>query len=394
MIRDLAAFLGLINSISKALLPGKMFSRALQFDLIDNLHEHGSYGSFCTLSPKAKSELFLWQKAIWSWNGKNLLPPSPDFTIATDSSEFGWGGVSAGQRISGHWAPAERAKHINFLELKAILLSLKAFFKDTTDAHVLIHSDNRTAISYINKQGGTHSEDLCVLAVDIWTWCLEKNLTVEATHVAGVNNTVADFESRRSFETCDWRLLPTVFQSLSDLFGVFDIDLFAARHNSQLPRFCSWLLDPEAETIDAFSRSWSDLFGYAFPPFILINRILDKVEQDQSCVILIAPAWPTQTWYAKTLSLLWHNPILLPPTRNLLSNPAGDPHPLVMKGHLPLVAWPICGNISKRKAYQSQLPTYSSTSSPQILKDSTSQPTASGLAGVLGTRLILFDHLR
>ena len=393
-VRDLAKFLGLTNSICRALLPGKLFCRALQFDMNENLNTTGSYDSYCTLSPKSKTELHIWRKAMWSWNGRNLLPPEPDFTFSCDASQQGWGAVHKGNRVSGLWSLTETKEHINFLELKAIFLGLKAFFSSQENCHILIHSDNRTAISYLNKLGGTHSEKLCSLAVELWCWCLEKGITIEATHIAGVNNSEADFESRRGFETCDWKLLPSVFQTLESFFGSFDIDLFAARHNAQIPRFCSWLLDPEAETIDAFSRNWSDLYGYAFPPFILINRVLSKVTQDKATIVLIAPLWPAQTWYARLLSLLCHNPVLLPALPDLLTNPVGDHHPLAVQGRLPLAAWLISGDISRTLDYQQQLPLSSSTSLHQIPKDSTNLPLRSGLVGVLNRRLILFTHLK
>ena len=36
----------------------------------------------------------------------------------------------------------------------------------------------------------------------------------------------------------------------------------------------SWKPDPEAEEEDAFTLNWSQLRGYAFPPFALIGRCL------------------------------------------------------------------------------------------------------------------------
>ena len=35
-------------------------------------------------------------------------------------------------------------------------------------------TDNVTAIAFINKMGGTHSQLLSNLAVEMWEWCLEE----------------------------------------------------------------------------------------------------------------------------------------------------------------------------------------------------------------------------
>ena len=45
------------------------------------------------------------------------------------------------------------------------------------------------------------------------------------------SNTVADAESRQNIEPSDWRLDKGVFNKLHEVWGPFDIDLFAARHN-------------------------------------------------------------------------------------------------------------------------------------------------------------------
>ena len=80
-------------------------------------------------------------------------------------------------------------------------------------------------------------------------------------------------------EPSDWMLDKKVFSKLQKTWGHFDIDLFAARHNRQLPRYFSFKPDPEAEAVDALAQNWSNLKLYAFPPFILIGRCLRKLDQ-------------------------------------------------------------------------------------------------------------------
>ena len=58
------------------------------------------------------------------------------------------------------------------------------------------------------------------------------------------------------------------------------IDLFASRLNKQLPVFVSYRPDPEAAYVNLFSMEWKIEF-YAFPPFSLIGRIIQKYQLRQ-----------------------------------------------------------------------------------------------------------------
>lgn len=72
------------------------------------------------------------------------------------------------------------------------------------------------------------------------------------------------------------------------------IDLFASRVNKKCSRYISRDRDPEAFDIDAFTRSWSNFYFYAFPPFSLILKTLKKIILDQACGIVVVPDWPAQ----------------------------------------------------------------------------------------------------
>ena len=59
---------------------------------------------------------------------------------------------------------------------------------------------------------------------------------------------------------------------------------------------------------------------YAFPPFALIRRCLQKVREERATLVLVAPMWSVQSWYPALLELLISNPLLLPKGRNLLTD--------------------------------------------------------------------------
>ena len=144
---------------------------------------------------------------------------------------------------------------------------------------------------------------------------VEWSITVEAHHLPGRLNIVADFESQAHPDTSDWQLDPSIFQVIK--WGPFTIDLFASRLTAQLPRFVSWKPDPEAEAVDAFTLDWSQLRGYAFPPFALIGQCLRQVlRQSVSQLTIVAPVWETQLWYPLLLEMTVDHPILLHPSQD------------------------------------------------------------------------------
>ena len=68
---------------------------------------------------------------------------------------------------------------------------------------VLVRSDNMTVVSYIN-QGGTHSPSLCRLAIDLWDWCLPRQIHLSASHIPGEDYLFTDFLSRGRFLPSEW----------------------------------------------------------------------------------------------------------------------------------------------------------------------------------------------
>ncbi|CAB4027111.1 Hypothetical predicted protein [Paramuricea clavata] len=85
----------------------------------------GNYNKTMTLSDEAKHELSWWVSSIES--AYNVVSHGQaDTTMTTDASKTGWAGCSlAGTPTGGSWDPGGSEKHINWLEVKAILLSLK-----------------------------------------------------------------------------------------------------------------------------------------------------------------------------------------------------------------------------------------------------------------------------
>jgi hypothetical protein len=58
--------------------------------------------------------------------------------------------------------------------------------------------------------------------------------------------------------------------------------------------------------------SWEGMFAYAFPPPILIPKVLMKVRQDNCLILLVVPLAPHQSWFPQLLELIVDVPLKLP----------------------------------------------------------------------------------
>lgn len=85
--------------------------------------------------------------------------------------------------------------HINCLEALAAFLAIKSFVPDRRSMKILLRMDNMSAVTYENKLGGTVSQNLTALTKDLWLWCLQRDITLIAEQLLGIQNTIADEES-------------------------------------------------------------------------------------------------------------------------------------------------------------------------------------------------------
>ena len=142
-------------------------------------------------------------------------------------------------------------------------------------------------------------------------------------------------------------------------------------------------------------QCWNKIFlPYAFPPFSLISRILKKVRQENvEQMIIITPTWQTQPWYPLLLEMTMQCPVLLTPLPDLLLDPQGNKHPLVQNRKLMLAVWKVTGNPLRWMEFQAMQPSLYPSQEDRVLLQVTNRPGISGLAGVLGKKLIHFVHL-
>jgi len=329
--------IGSLTSMATQVPLGALHRRPVQLWFLTHWNASRSLSSRVPVGPPVRRALRWWSLRAHVLVGQTLLQFSPQVTAYSDASLLGWGSHLDSSTASGSWPPLYRSYAINWLELKAIQHGLLHFAPTLRGQHVLWMCDNRTAVAYINRQGGTRSQSLYALARDILLWCRTHNIRLQCRYVPGSLNVRADRLSRPGqVISAEWSLHPRVTTALWHLWGRPHVDLFATRDNFKLPTFVSPLPDELAWAVDAFAVSWEGLRAYAYPPTPLLPRVLAKLRQESAEVTLIAPWLPRRAWSLDLLDLCLEAPKALPVWTNLLRQPGSrihHPNPGILRLH-------------------------------------------------------------
>ena len=349
--------LGHLASLERLVPHGRLRMRSLQWHLKAHWSPESDPPSLPVPLPReVKRDLSWWMVRDHLLTGVRFGTPAPDLHLYSDASCSGWGAHLLDQHVSGVWSDQEKLLHINLLEMKALFLGLQAFREDVIGHHVTAMCDNSTVVAYVNKQGGTVSRALCLLASRLLRWTESFDVHLDARYLPGHANVLADLLSRRGQVVgTEWSLHPQVARSLLHVWGNPSIDIFAMCLNAKLPLYCSLVPDPQAIFEDAFRHPWDDLDLYAFPPFPLIGRVVARVrESSRLAMTLVAPLWPEKEWFADLLLLLTQPPLALPWWDSLLRQPHCN---LFHQGvhALNLHAWRLSSVTSESRAFREGL---------------------------------------
>lgn len=341
-IREFASFIGTLVSACPAVKYGWLYIKALEREKFMALIQNsGNFDEIMVVPHYLHEDLLWWEQ--------NILKSVNDIRtdvfakeIFTDASLTGWGACCDLEKTHGFWSELDKKLHINILELRAIFYGLRCFANNLTNVNILLRCDNTTAISYINRMGSIQHLELAKLTRDIWKWCENKNLWILATYISSANNFIADKESRQISPETEWSLSQDAFKLIVNKYGKPKVDLFASHINKKCDKYVSWHKDPGSYAVDAFTVNWKGLSFYAFPPFNLILRTLQKIIQDKAEGIVVVPLWKSQPWYPLFSRLKVGSELVLNPHSNLLSSPFRTIHPLARQ--LSLVVARLSGN--------------------------------------------------
>ena len=169
-VRTLSQIIGKLTSTMQAVLPAPLHYRHLQMLQVKGLLEGKEYNSVVPLNMECRNDLQWWVDQLSIWNGRSLISPAPDLIITTDASLKGWdrGGI-----LTAYKCP--RTQGSSFC--------LRAFSKSRRKLHVHLRMDNRTAVAYLLKMGGTRSLVLVGIVQELWEYALRKEIFLTAKYL-------------------------------------------------------------------------------------------------------------------------------------------------------------------------------------------------------------------
>ncbi|KAJ8949104.1 hypothetical protein NQ317_004198 [Molorchus minor] len=256
--------------------------------------------------------------------------------FASPTLPYGWLHTKPFEIIKQCCLKAERMKFDNLMDIPP---SLGAEFHwwinciDHSGKSIAINREfelnlfSDASTSGWGRMGSTRHSHLQNLTQKLWHWCEERNIFIHATYVITKDNTKADKLSRCKSISTEFELSPDIFNYITDQLGKPSIDLFASRINTKCAKYVSWGPDPDSWAVDALTLNWRDFKFYAFPPFILLDRVLEKIRDEKTTGIVVAPYWPSAPWFPLYHNLLTTDPIIISPRADMLLSPFRQ-HPL------------------------------------------------------------------
>ena len=194
-VRQLMSLIGLLTATEKQVCSGRLHMRPIQWHLKRHWHVPEILEKVIPVPQSLHPHLDWWLDEANVLKGQPLHPLQHAVQLFTDASNEGWGTHFTARGI---WSPLESLLHINFLELKAVLLAIRQFEHLCKDQIVLVATDNTTVVSYINKHGGMRSGSLCALLWRLLSWCHPRGIILRARHIPGRLNVIADKLSRHN----------------------------------------------------------------------------------------------------------------------------------------------------------------------------------------------------
>jgi hypothetical protein len=302
-IRNFASIVGMLASMSLIVQQAHLRLRLCNQEIETAAQSQGWDGKM-QLNEKVIPGLRWFQEKLKRETVMRIRPFIPCMEITTDASGTGWGaevnGKDGKRRLGGVWGAdmADPKTSSNMRELTAVREAVGQIVEGGmmgTECDILVRSDNLTTVANINRR--SCAPTLLPEMLRLFDVLEGAGLRIRTTYIPGKENVVAD-ELSRQVDSTDYSMDTDVFMSLTeDLEVSVGIDLFASPGNAKARRFYSWRPARGALATDALVQSWhNEEDMYAFPPTVLIPKILCKLRHEKGRMLIITPAWESAAW--------------------------------------------------------------------------------------------------
>ena len=293
--RHLAQLTGSLSSMGLALGPVvRLWTR----ELYRAIQQSTSWDQRFQLSEDGKNEICFWHENFAN-SGQPIWTACPTIDVMTysDASDVACGGYAVqlgGQTAVGSWSEEESVQSSTFRELRAARLVLQSMASQLEGREVRHRTDNQSAERIMTV--GSRNPDLHKEAILLYKICRKHNIRLSVEWVSRNQNETADALSRFD-DPDDYKLDPSVFRAIDQLWGPHTYDRFASMITTQLPRFSSKYMNPKCDSTDAFTVCWLGENNWLFPPPYLIPRVIRHMSANKEYGTLLIPYWPSAPWW-------------------------------------------------------------------------------------------------
>ena len=123
-VRQFMSLIGLLTATEKQVHLGRLHMRPIQWHLKNNWRVLESLEKVIPIPKSLHPHLQWWLQEDNVLSGQPLHPIKHSLQLFTDTSKEGWGAHLNERTARGSWSLPESKLHINYLELKAVLLAL------------------------------------------------------------------------------------------------------------------------------------------------------------------------------------------------------------------------------------------------------------------------------
>ena len=230
------------------------------------------------LFAEAAYEIKFWSECLDQYNGQPIWQMNPQIKIISysDASGAAWGGylVHINNSVAkGNFSETAIGCSSTWRELKETLNVLMHSYINCLKGNTVKHrTDNQNVARALSA--GSRKADLYAVVIDSYKLCIENNIHLFPEWVPRSLNQMADLISKE-VDKDDHMLNPDLFATLDIMYTV---DRFSSFHTRQVRHHCSCFPNPGAESINAFTTTWSGESNWLFPPPFLGPKVIKHLK--------------------------------------------------------------------------------------------------------------------
>ena len=187
-LRELQSLNGRLNFFSKAIIPGRMFTRRL-IDLTKTVSKPSHH---VTINKDAREDIHWWCELLQTQNRSSFIPDpkrvySTDLMLFTDAAKYkGMGAICGSRWIQAAWPSNLQEESIDFLELFAIVAAALTWGHEWKARRVVFVTDNKP-ITQIWDKGTTPCPDLMTLVRKLYLHAAKSHFSVSFKHIIHIS---------------------------------------------------------------------------------------------------------------------------------------------------------------------------------------------------------------